>query len=615
MKQAIQRIAIAAALSLALSGTSFADDAERTLSTVQVTAHRIEKPVAETLASITVITREDIILSQAPDLVSLLSRQAGVDIARTGGQGQASTLFLRGTNSSHTLVLIDGIRVNAATQGIIDFAHIPLAQVERIEIVRGPRAALWGSDAIGGVVQIFTRDPSRSFFEAHLGSYGLAGASAGTGVGKGDSSIGLTASSERLRGYSATNPGAGIYTYDADVDGYENQNLSLHGETVVGSQRLNVTALITDANVDFDAGTGVPGEGSTAALNRVFGIALRGKLSPSWAHALTLGHSSEDLNTPAYFSRFGSSRDSLDWINSMALASGQTLGFGVNFSRETGYSGEGLQGFDTARRNAAAFVTWQARLGAQTLDASIRQDDNSQFGGASTGNVAWGWRATETLRLRASWGQGFRAPNFNELYYPGFDVGGGLFLFAGSPGLQPERSRSSEVGVDWQLAAAQSLALSAYQTRISDLIAFDGPLFEAINVRNAAIDGVELDYRLALGALALRANATWQDARDLDSGEPLLRRADRKLHASADYAFANQAGVGLDVSAYSERPDFGGSRLHGYARVDLRAFAPLSRGWTVEARIENITDADYQLVQGYNTAGRSGIVSLRWQVQ
>ena len=615
MKQAMQRTAIAAALSLALSGTSSAEDAERTLATVQVTANRIEKPVAETLASITVVTREDIVRSQAPDLISLLSRQAGVDIARTGGQGQASTLFLRGTNSSHTLVLIDGIRVNAATQGIIDFAHIPLAQVERIEIVRGPRAALWGSDAIGGVVQIFTRDASTSFFEAHLGSYELAGASAGAGVSKGDSSIGLAVGGERLRGYSATNPGAGIYSYDADVDGYENRNLSVRGETSVSSQRLSVTGLITDANVDFDAGTGVPGEGSTAALNRVFGVGLRGNLSPAWTHALTLGHSSEDLRTPAYYSRFGSRRDSLDWINSMALARGQSLGFGVNWSKETGYSGEGLQGFDKARRNAAAFVTWQATFGAHTLDTAIRHDDNSQFGGASTGNVAWGWRASETLRLRASWGQGFRAPNFNELYYPGFEIAEDLFLFAGNPGLRPERSRSSEIGVDWQLADAQSLGLSAYQTRISDLIAFDGPLLQAVNVRNAAIDGVELDYRLAVGALALRANATWQDARDLDSGEPLLRRADRKLHASADYTFANRAGVGLDVSAYSQRPDFDGSRLHGYARADLRAFAPLSRGWTVEARIENLADIDYQLVQGYNTAGRSGVVSLRWQAQ
>lgn len=614
MKHTIQQAALAAAISIALSPNCFADEAQRnTLDTVQVTANRTEKPVAETLASVTVITREDIELAQAPDLINLLSRQAGVDIARNGGPGQASTLFLRGTNSSHTLVLVDGVRVNAATQGVIDFAHIPLAQIDRIEIVRGPRAALWGSDAIGGVVQIFTRDASKGFFEARLGSHRLAGATAGFGIARDESSLGLSAGGERLEGFSATNDGA--FGHDPDVDGYQNRNFALRGKTALGSQTLSVTGLVTDANVDFDAGTGVPGEGHTAALNRVFGLGLSGAVSDRWNHALTLGRSSEDLDTPAYFSRFGSTRDSLDWVNSLALRDKQSLGFGANWSRETGYSDEGFQGFDKSRRNAAAFVTWQGGFGAHTLDASLRHDENSQFGGASTGNLAWGWRAGDSLRLRANWGQGFRAPNFNELYYPGFDLGGGLVLFAGNEDLQPERSRSAEIGVDWQLGDAQSLGLSAYRTRINDLIAFDGFLFEATNIRSAAIDGVELDYALTRGALAIRANATWQDARDSDTGERLLRRANRKLHASTDYTFANGASTGLDLSAYSPRPDFGGSVLPGYSRIDLRASAPLAQGWTVEARIENLGDTDYELVQGYNTPGRSGVISLRWQAR
>lgn len=614
MKHTIQQAALAAAISIAFSPSCLADDAQRnTLDTIQVTASRTEKPVSDALASVTIITREDIELAQAPDLINLLSRQAGVDIARTGGPGQASTLFLRGTNSSHTLVLVDGVRVNAASQGIIDFAHIPLSQIERIEIVRGPRAALWGSDAIGGVLQIFTRDPSKGFFEARLGSRQLAGATAGFGIAREGSSIGLSVGSERRRGFSATKQGA--YGYDPDVDGYRNQNFAVRGKTRLGSQTLSVTGLVTDADVDFDAGTGVPGEGHTAALNRVFGVGLSGPVLDRWTHALTLGRSSEDLDTPAYYSRFGSTRDSLDWVNSLKLSGDQSLGLGVNWSRETGYSDEGFQGFEKSRRNAAAFVTWQGGFGAHTLDASLRHDQNSQYGAASTGNLAWGWRASDWLRLRASWGQGFRAPNFNELYYPGFDLGGGLVLFSGNPELRPEHSRSTELGMDWQLGGAQSLSLSAYRTRINDLIAFDGLLFAAINIRSAAIDGVELEYTLTQGALAIRGNATWQDARDNDTGARLLRRANRKLHASVNYSFGNGASVGLDLSAYSPRPDFGGSVLPGYSRIDLRASAPLAQGWTVDARIENIGDIDYELVQGYNTPGRSGVVSLRWQAQ
>ncbi len=614
MKHTIQQAALAAAISIALSPSCFADEAQaNTLDTVQVTANRIEKPIAETLASVTVITREDIELAQAPDLINLLSRQAGVDIARNGGPGQASTLFLRGTNSSHTLVLVDGVRVNAATQGVIDFAHIPLAQIDRIEIVRGPRAALWGSDAIGGVVQIFTRDASKGFFEARLGSAQLAGATAGVGVARDGSSIGLSVGAERREGFSATNEAA--FGYDPDVDGYRNQNFALRGKTAMGSQTLSVTGMVTDADVDFDAGTNVPGEGQTAALNRVFALGLGGPVSDRWTHALTLGRSSEDLDTPAYFSRFGSTRDSLDWVNSLALQNRQSLGFGLNWSRETGYSDEGFQGFEKSRRNAAAFVTWQGGFGSHTLDASLRRDQNSQFGGASTGNLAWGWRASDSLRLRASWGQGFRAPNFNELYYPGFEIDEDLVLFAGNENLKPERSRSAEAGMDWQFTQAQSLGLSAYRTRINDMIAFAGYLFEATNIRSAAIDGVELDYTFTRGALAIRANATWQDARDSDTGERLLRRANRKLHASADYAFANGASAGLDLSAVSPRPDFGGSLLPGYSRIDLRASAPLARDWVVEARVENVGDTNYELVQGYNTPGRTGVVSLRWQAR
>jgi vitamin B12 transporter len=195
-----------AVLAAGLGASHAASAGEAELGPVVVTADRAPVPADKTLAAVTVLTREDIERSQAPDLMTLLARQAGIDVARTGGPGQASTLFLRGGNSGHALVLVDGVRVNPATQGAPDFAHLPLAQIERIEIVRGPRAALWGSDAIGGVIQLFTRDPSQSFVEAHAGSYGQAGASAAAGLAHGDSHAGLTLAYDRLQGFSATNP-------------------------------------------------------------------------------------------------------------------------------------------------------------------------------------------------------------------------------------------------------------------------------------------------------------------------------------------------------------------------------------------------------------------------
>lgn len=615
MKPQLHPLALAATLLLhALPATAAEPE---NLSPVQVTATRVETPADEAPASITVLTREDIARAQAPDLVSLLARQAGVDVARNGGPGQASTLFLRGGNSNHALVLVDGIRVNAATQGVLDLAHLPLALVERIEIVRGPRAALWGSDAIGGVVQVFTRDPAQAFVEARAGSYARRGMDAGYGMRDGESRIGVAVGAERLQGFSATSPAAGPYSYDPDPDGYTNRHGSLRARTPLGTQMLSASALVTAADVDFDAGI-APGLGRTAATNRVFGLRLEGPLAAGWNHALVLGNSSEDLDTPAYFSRFGSTRDSLDWLATRGLDAG-SLTLGVNWSREDGYSDEGFQGYEAARRNAALFARWQQSLGAHAFEASLRHDDNSQFGGATTANLGWSWRMDETLRLRASWGQGFRAPNFNELYYPGFDVGAGGVLFAGNPALQPERSHTAELGLEWTPVRDGRIGLSAYRTRVSHLIAFEGlaptgePDFHAINTRRAAVDGVELEASLARGAWRWDGNATWQHARDLDTGDDLLRRADRKANLSVTRVFGAGAEWGLDLSATSRRAEFGGQSLAGYARVDLRFGAPLTNGWWFDARLENLGDRDYELVRGYRTPGRSGMIGLRWQ--
>ena len=580
------------------------------LDPVQVTATRAELPASQALASVTVISREDISLSQAPDLVELLARQAGIDVARSGGPGQSSTLFLRGGNSNHALVLVDGIRVNTATQGAIDLAHLPLALVERIEIVRGPRAALWGSDAIGGVVQVFTRDPSRSFVEARAGSYQRRGFDAGLGLGGDGARLGVAVGVDRLQGFSATNERAD-FSFDPDPDGYRNRHLALRGQALVGAQTLTATALASDAVVDFDAGAFSPGA-TTDARNRVAGASLAGPLAGDWRHSLVLGHASEDLDTPVFVSRFGSRRDSLDWVLDRALSGRQSLAVGANWSRESGYSEEFGEGFDRDRSNAALFARWHGRFGGHVVEASARHDDNSQFGGASTGNLAWGWQARPGLRLRASWGQGFRAPNFNELYYPGFDVGDGVVLFAGNPALQPERSHTTELGLDWQPGANQRLGLSAYRTRVRDLIAFEGAAFDAVNLRRAAVDGIEMDYRLDAGAWSLSGNATWQHARDLDTGARLLRRADRKANLGLTRRFGDGASWGLDWSAASPRPEFDGHVLAGYSRLDLRLAAPLAAGWWLDLRLENLGDRDYELVRGYRTPGRSGMIGLRW---
>lgn len=601
MYQTIQKTALCAAISLCLSPAARASDAE-TLDTVQVTASRIERPLDEALASVTVISRADIEASQAPDLLDLLGRQVGVDIARTGGPGSGSAVFLRGGNSNHSLVLVDGIRVTSTGQGVFDFAHLPLEQIERIEIVRGPRAAFWGSDAIGGVIHVFTRDPSQASVRVLAGSYGRAGASAGAGFGDDDQGLGVTAGFQRVDGFSATNPDS-VFSYDPDRDGYRNRNLSLRGRTSLGSQRLAFSAISTDADVEFD-------RGQTQARNSSAGATLGGDLRQGWSHQLTIGHAREDLDTASTFSnQFQSRRTSVDWLNSLQAGADATLSFGLNWQRENGASQNVFNGelFDQQRTSKAAFLAYGGRFGDHVLDLSVRHDDSDQYGGATSGNAGWGWSFSDRARVRLSWGEGFRAPNFNELFYP--DTG---FGFAGNPALRPESSRTWEGGLEFEPAAGQRLGLSVYRSEVRDLIAFAAPLTNnAININRAELEGIELEYRVVRGGWTAGGNLAWQDAVDAGTGNDLLRRAKRKAHVDLGYRFDSGLELALDGDHVSERPDFG-ARLDAYSLVHLRLAWPIGDQWRVEGRLENLTDRDYAMVSGYNTPGRSGVLSVVW---
>ena len=587
-----------------------------TLSRIDVTATRHAQTIDDALASVTVIERSEIERSPATDLIGLLAQQAGVDVSRTGGAGQSSTVFLRGANSNQTLVLIDGVRVASTGQGVFDFAHLPLDQIERIEIVRGPRAAFWGSDAIGGVIHIFTRKLEAFALRAEAGSYGLRGGSVSLGTpADGDSRFGVTLGYERLRGFSATNPD-NFFSFNPDDDGYRNRNFSLRGSTPLGTQTLGISAIHTDAVVQFDAG--MPPYGidapSTAARNSSGGLSLTGPITSNWSQALTLGEARENLDTPAFGSRSASRRTSLDWVNTLDNVASGTLTFGGNWQREHGTSISAFSinpdGVEYARTqtNAAGFLGYGVAFGSQRIELAVRHDANSQFGGATTGNAAWGWQISNIAKVRASWGQGFRAPNFNELYSPGF-----FGLFAGNPALQPERSRSIEAGLEFKPAAAHTFTVSLWRTRVSNLIAFDGPNFEAINIARADLDGAEVGYRYRAGQWSAGTSITVQNPRAADTGEPLLRRPKRKLAVDLRYDFGNGVDLAIDGLAASARKDFGEVNLHSYALLNLAMGWNFSPAWRLEGRLGNLFDERYELAHGYNTPGRNLQFNLVWR--
>lgn len=592
---------LSTALLLAVSASVAADEPtdETILDTVQVTANRYSQSEQQAIASVTVLERADIEQSAAPDLFSLLGRQVGIVTVRAGGIGGQNSIFVRGGNSNQTLVLIDGIRVNSSTQGLFDFAHLPLANIERIEIVRGPRAFIWGSDAISGVIQIFTRAPEGGFAELQAGSYGLKGLDVGYGSSKDGSSFGFSAGGVQADGFSTTNPG-NVWSYDPDEDGYENSHLNLNAGTALGNHALRFSGILTDAETEFD-------QGMSDARNYSWAASLNGTLRGSWQHTLSVGQANEEIDTPAYSNTFGSNRYSADWNNTVTVRDGLTAGFGINWSQESGYSDSyGAREFGESRRNTGINANVGGAFGEQRFELATRYDDNSQFGGVSTSSAAWAWQPSDKQQWRASWGQGFRAPNFNELYYPGF-----FGSFAGNPDLKPEESQTIELGYALLWRDGHEARISAFKTDVDELISFAGINNQAVNIEQADIKGVEAELAGNAGPWLWRIQGAWTEAVDADTGAPLLRRPELTGLLSLGYQFDNQISLAGEFTAISDRPDLG-TDLPGYGRLDLIAGWPVSANWRIEGRFENLLNRDYELIDGYNTPGRSFFLRINY---
>jgi vitamin B12 transporter len=578
-----------------------------------VTASRAVETIDATLATVSVLERDDIERSQAQSLNDLLRLQAGIDLARSGGAGGATSLFLRGSNSNHVLVLVDGVRVSSFNTGALDWTNLPVSQIERIEIVRGPRAAYWGSDAIGGVVQVFTRRLDGAVASAQAGSHGTRRVQAGWGVDGERARISAQVADERTDGFSAQN--ADGFGYFPDDDGLDQRSVTVNAGIELGGHRLEARVFRADSDAEFDNGDAEASFGPAVSEARTQSVALTlaGALAPGWRHQLVLADGRDDLDTPISGSAFWTRRQSVDWQNDVALGGRNIVLFGVNWLDEEGFANSGFgDPYGGERDNAAAYLGW--RGGAGPVDAELvgRYDDNSDFGGETTGSAALGWRLGPTLRLVGSAGEGFRAPNLNELYSPGF---GGFF--AGNPDLGPERSRSYEAGADLALGGAGALRLRAFRTDITDLISFTGGgVSQAQNIARVRIDGVEAEYDWRAGPWQVQASATVQDPENRDSGQTLLRRAKRKAALAVDRRFGAGWQAGLEALAFGSRRDAGfpvDIDLGGYALVNARAAWSPAPQWSIELRADNLADRAYTQVYGFNTPGRSFHLGLRWR--
>jgi vitamin B12 transporter len=562
-----------------------------------VTPTRGVEPLGQALASVSLISRKDIEIAAAEDVLELLRLQAGVDIVRSGGAGGQTSVFLRGSNSNHVLVLIDGVRAGSANTGAYVWEQLPLNQIERIEIVRGPRGSLYGSDAVGGVIHIITRSSPEPYARLTGGSFGTVAFEGGLGYDGDRTQLSVNAGYRDVDGFSAQNSNG--FSYHPDDDGFKTLNLGIKGSTLVDYGEWRYSLLLLDNESEFDEGVSETQQGVATA-------GFHGSFTPNWDYQVLGGYIDEELGSDFGFftTGFNSSRIQLSWQNQLSLEENGGLSFGLDHYRE---QGESTDSWDESRHNTAVFAAWDRHFNHLQLQLAGRYDDNSRFGGKFTGQIALGYEFSDRWRAMASYGSAFRGPNLNEQFSPGF---GGLF--AGNPDLDPESSTSGEAGLTWRHGSAGSLTASLYRTDVDDLIAFFGEDFQAINIAEARLEGLELEYLLTRSQWSVRANATFQDTENLATGESLLRRPEEKGSLAVDRHFGNGSWLGLEWFYSGARLDFGGVTLDSYHLLNLRAGWEFRPTWRLELRGDNLTDEYYEPAWGFNPAGRSWFVSLAW---
>ena len=577
-----------------------------------ITANRTLKKLDETLSSVTVIEREDIERSQARTLDELLVAVEGVAIARQGGIGQPTSVYVRGGESDHVLWMIDGVRIGSVTTGIPALQDLPLDTVERIEIVRGPRSSLYGADAMGGVIQIFTRRGGNgpASLRATTGSNGTRQLAAAAGLGDEAAWLDLKVSHLETDGINSClgrpfPPGGGCFTSEPDRDPYRNTSVNVAaGYRADSGATFEAFAQRADARVAFDSSF----LNQSDLINQAAGVKWVTEPASGWRSTVTAGRSWDEStsfrNGDTTRSVFDSSRDSFSWQNELQFAGSGALMLGADWLRDRVDSD--VRYDRAARDNRAAFAQYSWAAGAQSLAVAARLDDNEQFGSNATGSFGWGWRFANGVQAYASVGTAFKAPTFNELYYPGFS----------NANLDPERATTREFGFK-QRSAALRWSVSAYQTRVDDLIAFDVATFNPQNIAKADLQGLEGSVEWQRGPWRLEQTLAWLSAEDRGSGANRGRELPRRPAWTGRTALAWTSGeqfdLGASVQFASRRYDdlANTRRLGGYAVLDVTGSWRLSARTELQLRLANALDRRYETATLYPALGREVFLTLR----
>ncbi len=576
-----------------------------------VTATRTAHTADETLASVTVFTRDQIEQRQAQSVQELLRGVTGLSISNNGGPGKATSFFLRGTESDHVLVLIDGVKIGSATQGAAALEHVPVDQIERIEVVRGPRSSLYGSEAIGGVIQIFTRRGGgrlTPYFTLGTGSYGTYDGSAGISGGGAHGWFNITASGLNDASFNACNGQplvGGCFTVEPDKDGYRNLSGALRaGYQFTNGAEVGLQWLRAKGDSAFDGNF----VNESQAEQQLAGGRVRLAPLDGWNVTVAAGRSwdvSHSYKDGVFKSRYDTQRDTVSLQNDIAIGTSQLVTVGLDYQNDSVDSTTAYM--RSARRSTGGFAQYQGAFAGNDIQLALRRDDNAQFGNHSTGGVAWGYGFSQGLRLTASYGNAFKAPTFNELYYPGY----------GNADLRPETSQSLELGLSGNRGWL-AWAMNAYRTEVDDLIAYDAASGAPANIDQARIRGLEATAGSRIKGWNVNTSLTLlatENRSSNNAGKVLPRRAGQTLRLDLDRDIGNRYRIGTTLFAEGMRyDDLANSReLGAYATVGLRAEYAIAKAWRLQGHVENLFDKAYETAAFYNQPGRSVYVTLRYR--
>jgi vitamin B12 transporter len=585
---------------------------------VVVTATR-SLQATPSLRDTVVITREELEDAGALSLGEVLQRRAGVELRATGGPGQPQGIFIRGAGTAQTLVLVDGLRVGSATQGTTSIESIPLEMIERIEIVKGPMSSLYGSEAAGGVIQIFTRGKSLPHFFASTG-YGSNNdrrVSTGLPTSDKDTTLSLAMGVRKVDAPSATNP-RNTFSYNPDRDPHESAfaNVRLSHRLWQG-ETLALEAFGTRTRTRFDAGATPLDDRSDQAIGGER-FSSSSQFMPWWASRITVGHGRDNLVFHGQFpGRFETRQDQATWINEIKTYGGSTI-LGLETVRQTVLpdrrieNGSGVETIlytQNRRDTNSGFIAMNQDVQGQRFEASARRDQDHQFGTRNTGSVSYGLEWPSLAQVAFTYGRGFRAPTFNDLYLVEFAP-----FYTPNPDLRPERSKSRELSFKSPASSAVRWRVTGFDNKFDDLIVATAQT--VMNVNRARVRGVEASIDAAWLGVQWRASVTTQRPRDEDTGLRLQGRAEHFGGVDVSRTFGNWT-VGVSTYASGARFDSvnesSASRLPGYALVDARVRYTFAGRWSAEVTATNLGDRRYESAVGYDAPRRGVFLNLRFE--